>query len=43
MGDPVTVKAYDGRIIEPMGNGRGKYRLKDLVARIPKGYKPQKV
>lgn len=37
VGDEVTVSVRGGRIIvEPLTKVRGKYKLQDLVARIPK-------
>lgn len=40
LGDEVRVTAREGRIIvEPVTKVRGKYRLKQLVARIPRNYR----
>jgi antitoxin MazE len=39
VGDEVQVSVRGGRIIvEPVTRVRGRYKLKDLVARIPKGF-----
>jgi antitoxin MazE len=44
VGDEVEVTVRGGRIIvEPVTKVRGRYRLKDLVARIPKGAKAGEV
>ena len=44
LGDEVQVSVRGGRIIvEPVTKLRGRYRLKDLVARIPKGYRAEEV
>lgn len=44
VGDQVTVAAQGGLIvIAPSRSKRGKYRLEDLVARIPDNYRPQEV
>jgi antitoxin MazE len=41
LGDEVDVTAEDGRlIISPSQRIRGRYRLEDLVARMPEGYEP---
>ncbi len=41
VGDPVSISVQKGQIIvKPVRKVRGKYTLKELVARIPKGYKP---
>ncbi len=41
VGDPVEVTARGGAlIVTPARRVRGGVDLKDLVARIPKGYKP---
>jgi antitoxin MazE len=40
VGDDVNVSVKDGAlIITPAQRNRRKYNLKDLVAKIPKGYK----
>ena len=40
VGDEVSVTAESGRIvIEPLTKVRGRYDLKDLVSRMPKGYR----
>ena len=42
VGDEVDVTVEDGRIVvEPSERIRGKYRLEDLVARMPEDYSPQ--
>lgn len=42
VGDEVDVTVEDGRIVvEPSERIRGKYRLEDLVARMPENYSPQ--
>jgi len=42
VGDEVDIKIRQGMIIiKPVTNIRGKYSLKELVATIPKGYKPK--
>jgi antitoxin MazE len=39
LGDEVQVSARGGRIVvEPLTKVRGRYKLKDLLSRIPKGY-----
>lgn len=44
VGDEVTVSAQAGRIvIEPLTKVRGRYDLKDLVAKMPKDYKAHEV
>jgi antitoxin MazE len=44
VGDEVKVSVRAGRIIvEPVTKVRGRYKLKDLVARIPKGYQAEEV
>ncbi len=44
VGDQVDISVKDGiMIIEPTKKIRGHYSLKDLVSRIPKGYKPDEV
>jgi antitoxin MazE len=41
VGDKIEVFTKDGQVIlQPIPETRKRYRLKDLVARIPKGYKP---
>jgi antitoxin MazE len=38
VGDEVKISVRGGRIIvEPLAKVRGRYKLKDLVAKIPKG------
>jgi antitoxin MazE len=42
VGDEVKVVVRSGRIIvEPLTKVRGRYKLKDLVAKIPKGYRAE--
>ena len=42
VGDEVEVTVKKGQIVvRPTAAVRGKYRLADLVAPIPKGYRPQ--
>jgi antitoxin MazE len=44
VGDEVQLSVRGGRIIvEPLTKVRGRYKLKDLVARIPKGYRADEV
>jgi antitoxin MazE len=44
VGDEVKVSVRGGRIIvEPLAKVRGRYKLKDLVAKIPKGYRATEV
>jgi antitoxin MazE len=44
VGDEVDVAAKDGIIIvSPIKRKRGKYNLKDLVARIPEDYQADEV
>lgn len=44
VGDAVDVTTRDGIIvIAPIRRVRGKISLRELVARIPRGYKPSKV
>jgi antitoxin MazE len=44
LGDEVQVSVRGGRIIvEPLTKVRGRYKLKDLIARIPKGYRAEEV
>lgn len=44
VGDEVTVVARDGAIIvTPVRLVRGKYRLEDLVSRIPEGYESEEL
>jgi antitoxin MazE len=41
VGDKVEIFTKDGQVIvQPLPEIRKKYRLEDLVARLPKGYKP---
>ena len=41
VGDEVDITIERGRIIvEPSRRVRGRYRLEDLVARMPDGYEP---
>jgi len=41
VGDDVEVAVQEGRIVvTPSGRIRGRYRLEDLVARMPEGYEP---
>ena len=42
VGDAVAVTVQKGRIVvEPAVKVRGKYRLKALLAKMPKDYRPQ--
>lgn len=42
VGDEVDVSVQDGAIVvSPARRVRGTCRLRELVARIPKGYKPE--
>ncbi len=44
VGDEVDVTTQDGMIvIKPMRRVRGKINLKDLLSRIPKGYKSEEI
>ncbi|MCP4591834.1 MAG: AbrB/MazE/SpoVT family DNA-binding domain-containing protein [bacterium] len=44
VGDEVGVTVVGGRIVvEPTQRVRGRYRLEDLVARMPADYEPQEV
>ena len=44
VGDEVTVSAQAGRIvIEPLNRVRGRYALKDLVAKMPKSGRAEEV
>ena len=44
IGDEVDVLVQDGTImIAPVRRVRGKYSLRQLVARMPKGYKAEEV
>ena len=44
VGDDVQVSVLAGRIIvEPVTKIRGRYKLKALVAKIPKGYRAAEV
>jgi antitoxin MazE len=44
VGDEVQVSVRGGRIIvEPVNKVRGRYKLQDLVARIPKGHCAEEV
>ncbi len=44
VGDPVDVSTRDGVIvIAPVKRVRGRLRLQDLLSRIPKNYRPEKV
>ncbi len=41
IGDAVEVNIRKGAIfIQPVKQLRGRYKLKDLIAHMPKGYKP---
>jgi antitoxin MazE len=41
LGDEVDVTVQEGQlIVSPSPRIRGKYRLEDLVARMPEGYEP---
>jgi len=44
VGDEVEVSVRGGRIIvEPVTKVRGRYKLKELVAKIPKGFRSEEV
>ena len=44
VGDEVQVSVRSGKIIvEPITKLRGRYKLKDLLSRIPKGYRAEEV
>ena len=44
VGDKVDVVVHDGVIVvRPAASVRGKYSLRELVSRMPKGYRPQEV
>lgn len=44
VGDDVQVSVRGGRIIvEPLTKVRGRYKLKELVAKIPKGFRSEEV
>jgi antitoxin MazE len=44
VGDSVDVRIQKGAIlIQPVRRLRGKYSLRELIARMPKDYKPQEV
>lgn len=44
IGEPIEISAKKGQItIKPVSRLRGKYSLKDLVAQMPKDYKPQEL
>lgn len=44
LGDEVKVSVRGGRIVvEPLTKVRGRYKLKDLLARIPKGYRAEEI
>lgn len=44
VGDPVDVRIRKGAIlIQPVRRLRGKYSLRELIAQMPKNYKPQEV
>ena len=44
VGDDVRVSVRGGRIIvEPLTKVRGRYKLKELVAKIPKGFRAEEV
>lgn len=44
VGDEVNVSVRAGRIIvEPVTKVRGRYKLKDLMAKIPKGYRAEEI
>jgi antitoxin MazE len=44
LGDEVQVSVRAGRIIvEPLTKVRGRYKLKDLLARIPKGHRVEEL
>lgn len=41
LGDEVEVEVRDGLIVVvPLRRMRGRYRLADLIRRIPRGYRP---
>ena len=44
IGDAVDVNIHHGTIIiKPISQVRGKYRLKDLISKIPANYNPEEV
>jgi antitoxin MazE len=44
VGDEVKVSVRGGRIIvEPLTKLRGRYKLQELVAKIPRGYRAEEV
>jgi antitoxin MazE len=44
LGDEVQVSVRGGRIVvEPLTKVRGRYKLKDLLARIPKDYRAEEI
>jgi antitoxin MazE len=44
VGDEVDLLVHDGAIlVRPVSRVRGKHSLRKLVARIPKGYRPEEV
>ncbi|MFZ1982937.1 MAG: AbrB/MazE/SpoVT family DNA-binding domain-containing protein [Desulfatitalea sp.] len=44
VGDEVDISVKDGiMILAPAKRKRGRHKLKDLVARIPKNYQPSEV
>ncbi len=44
VGDEVDLLVQDGAIlVRPAGRVRGKHSLRKLVARIPKGHRPEEV
>ncbi len=44
VGDEVTVTVRGGRIIvEPLTKVRGKYKLQELIAKIPKGQRHEEL
>ncbi len=44
VGDEVDIRVKEGiMLVAPAKKIRGRYCLKDLVERIPKGYKPSEV
>lgn len=44
VGDAVNVSVRKGRIVvEPVTRVRGRYDLKTLISRMPKGYQPKEL
>jgi antitoxin MazE len=44
VGDEIAISVHEGKIIvEPMRKIRGKYRIQELVARMPEDYEVEEV